>query len=203
MLYIILQHIPDPIGILQHIPDIIGTIIGVITGFTLNIAKDHFDHKPKLSFCINIMHDESLLDPPKRTKTSFSEYVITLYNYGRIPVILENLTLYRKKKYYFNQTLFIDKIINNYTAIMPYESVDIRINQQEHDTLNDYISKCNHLKFSNKYLPQRMTSFSSKIDTFFQNKLKYCTIIATTIQNKEIRGKLDLTIISSIATAND
>lgn len=84
-------------GFMLNIPGIVA-LAGVIIGFILNMAKDHFDHEEKLSFYFNLICDDSLVDPSQMTKTSPSQYVITLYNYGRVPVILANLTLCTRKK---------------------------------------------------------------------------------------------------------
>ncbi len=158
------------IGFMLNIPGTIA-LAGVVIGFILNMAKDHFDNEEKLSFYFNLIGDDSLVDPSQMTKTSQSQYVITLYNYGRVPIILENLTLCNKKRWCCDFNLLIDSIIYSHTTINPHQVMDVRISHQNYDTLKSYV---------------------------LCNKLEHCTVIATTLRNKEIKGKLDLTIISSI-----
>lgn len=139
------------------------TLSGVLVGFVLNVLKDHFSNKPKLSFCFEHSLGELWEEPWKRTKTSESDFLIDIYNCGHVPVVIKEVGLYYKNK------ILVDMFPPDYLEVMPYKVVKVRMNAQEYDSLQYHRNK---------------------------SKIKICQAVAIDIQDNEIKGKLDLALIS-------
>lgn len=139
------------------------TLAGVVIGFALNVLKDYFFNRPKLSFCLEHSLGTLWEEPWKRTKTSESDFLFDLYNCGHVPVVIKEIGLYHGDK------LLTAMYPLDFIEIMPYKVFKERMSMQEYDSLQYHGKKL---------------------------KLKDCKVVAIDIQDNEIKGKLDLTLIS-------
>ena len=114
------------------------TLAGVIVGFVLNVLKDYFFNKPKLSFCLEYSSGELWNEPEKRIKTSESDFFIDIYNCGHVPVVIKQVGLYH------NGNILVDIFPPDYIELMPYKVSKIRMDMQEYDSLQYHLKKLNH-----------------------------------------------------------
>jgi hypothetical protein len=157
------------LGITSEAWTLIGAIIGTLLGFCLTVMKEYYDRKPRLSFNLSGQNEEGYLEPEKRTKTSPSDYAIYVCNYGREPVMVRNLSLLLDKK------ILVDRLINGYTTILPYEKYQCVLTEQDYGALLFHCKK---------------------------HKLKACDIVADNIAGGEIKGKLDLCMLNMQLSCN-
>ncbi len=102
------------------------TLGGVVLGCILSEACAARRAKPALCFRLSATPDDELTEVELRTKTSASEYSITIYNYGQKPFILERFELYSKKH------LLIDYVLcDDDPTIMPYQSRSFILDSQQ------------------------------------------------------------------------
>lgn len=73
------------------------SLLGVVLGWWLNKLSVENENKPKLAFVIS--SNKEVSEPVDlRTKTSPSEYIIEIINIGKVPIVLDNISLYFKGK---------------------------------------------------------------------------------------------------------
>lgn len=111
-----------------------GTIGGVIIGFILNVAKDYYMQRPRLFYSLNIAMSE--IEPEYRTKTSPSNFIIEICNYGEKPVLLNNISLYTN-----DGKIIVDALIVECTKILPYEKYDCCLAHQDYMAIQRYCDK--------------------------------------------------------------
>lgn len=108
----------------------------VVAGWWLNEASTKRREKPKLCFKMTGTPDDELQDKGTRTKTSYSDYGIEVYNIGSSPFIMESFSLYHKKK------LLVDCHIDERDrAILPYKSIVYTLMEQEANALEHHCEK--------------------------------------------------------------
>lgn len=73
------------------------TLSGVILGCVLSEVCAARRARPDLCFKLSATPDDELTEVGLRTKTSASEYSITIYNYGQRPFLLERFEFYAQK----------------------------------------------------------------------------------------------------------
>lgn len=110
-------------------------LLGVVLGWGLNQLSHYIDNKPKLVFMVADSH-EILSPKEQRNKTSFSEYNIEIVNIGKVPVILERLSLYNKSN------LLIDCILDDdQRKILPNRSKCYKMMEQDTEALKWHCNK--------------------------------------------------------------
>lgn len=72
------------------------TLSGVILGCVLSEVCTARRARPDLCFKLSATPDDELTEVGLRTKTSASEYSITIYNYGQRPFLLERFEFYTR-----------------------------------------------------------------------------------------------------------
>lgn len=81
-------------------------LVGVILGWGLNQLSNYLNNNPKLAFIIS--YNQDITEPVElRTKTSPSECIIEMINIGKVPIVLDNISLY------FKGTLLIDCFLDD------------------------------------------------------------------------------------------
>lgn len=116
-------------------------LVGVILGWLLNVFSEKYFRKSKLCFSLQITANQDELDPYElRTKTSESGYGIEIINFGQVPVIVNYIRLYYKKKFIVD-CFMMDKLI------MPYDKAVYNLTIQDIDNIkyqghNNDIRKC-------------------------------------------------------------
>lgn len=111
-------------------------LMGALLGWGLNQLTYYLDNKPKLVFVIVRNDNPDIIEPEHRTKTSISEYRIEMANVGKVPVILESISLYYKQK------LLIDCSIEaNQRKILPYHSKYYEMMEQDREALQWHCKK--------------------------------------------------------------
>ena len=111
------------------------SLLGVFLGWGLNQLTHYLDNKPKLVFIITDNNDD-ITPVEVRTKTTPSEYKIEMINIGKVPVILEKISLYHNKK------LLVDCFLtDSQRKILPNRSKCYTMMEQDKDTLQWHCDK--------------------------------------------------------------
>lgn len=104
-------------------------LVGVLLGWILNQLSQYFENKPKLAFVISISK-EPVSPTELRTKTSSSEYVLEMVNIGKVPVILNQVSIC------YNEKTLIDCFLDDsQRMIMPNQSKSYQLMEQDRNTL--------------------------------------------------------------------
>lgn len=122
---------------LNSIPNSLYGIIGVVIGFCLNIIKDNHDRKPRLYYSLCEIKMEDGWKYEQVTKTGPSGYYISIYNCGREPVMLNNMSVHGKNQ------LIADALMEECVTILPYEKYDCMLSKQSFDNLLFWCKKLN------------------------------------------------------------
>ena len=112
--------------------------------------------------------DDELTEVGLRTKTSASEYSITIYNYGQRPFLLERFEFYAQKHLLIDYVLTDDDL-----TIMPYQCRSFILDQQ-------------HAKAMERHCREK--------------DIKECLVVATGVNSKRVRAKLDVSWVHMRAT---
>ena len=134
-------------NILTAIITSVSTIIGAILGWGLGTINERMNNRVKLCFSLQSYDNGDLIEPEYRTKTSESGYAIRVYNVGKVPFLLEQISL-RKGS---GRTI-IDCVVFDVRPLVPYGSMTYQLSQQEYNTLLYYckesdISECEAIAF--------------------------------------------------------
>lgn len=145
--------------VITTIISVIGALAGAIIGSELTHYFDKQDKKIKLCFSIQPSDEGNETEPEYRTKTSYSDYCIVIYNIGQTPVVLERISLRHKK-------IITDCIIPNVITLMPYKSYTYQLTEQEYNAILFYckhfqIKKCRVIAYD---VGER--SYRSELDLF-------------------------------------
>lgn len=116
------------------------SLIGVVVGWGLNIISSYVANKPLLKFVFSgVKETDTDDDPSLRTKTSLSGEVLTVYNIGKRPVVLEYIRLERNGK------VLIDCFLNDDQQIIePYKTAEYQFMEQDRKALQE---ACNEEPF--------------------------------------------------------
>lgn len=116
------------------------SLIGVVVGWGLNIISNYIANKPSLKFVFSgVKETDTDDDPSLRTKTSMSGEVLTIYNIGKRPVVLESIRLERNGK------ILVDCFLNDDQQIIePYKTVEYQFMEQDRMALQE---ACNEEPF--------------------------------------------------------
>ena len=116
------------------------SLIGVVVGWGLNIISDYIANKPSLKFVFSgVKETDTDDDPSLRTKTSMSGEVLTIYNIGKRPVVLESIRLERNGK------ILVDCFLNGDQQIIdPYKTVEYQFMEQDRIAIQE---ACNEEPF--------------------------------------------------------
>ena len=144
------------------------TLSGVILGCVLSEVCAARHARPALCFKLSATPDNELTEVGLRTKTSASEYSITIYNYGQRPFLLERIEFYYKKHLLIDYVLTDDDL-----TIMPYQYRSFILDQQ-------------HAKAMERHCMEK--------------DIKECLVVATGVNSKRVRSKLDISWIHMRAT---
>lgn len=144
------------------------TLAGVVLGCALSEICAAVRARPSLCFKLSATPDNELDEEELRTKTSASEYSITIYNYGQKPFILDRFELYAKAHLLIDRPLGDDD-----STIMPYQYKTYVLDQQHAKALEW------HCK---------------------DKDIKECKVVATAMNSKKVKSKLDLSWIHMRAT---
>lgn len=116
------------------------SLIGVVVGWGLNIISNYIANKPSLKFVFSgVKETDTDDDPSLRTKTSLSGEVLTVYNIGKRPVVLESIRLERNGKILVDCFLEDDQQI-----IEPYKTAEYQFMEQDRIALQ---TACNEDPF--------------------------------------------------------
>ena len=116
------------------------SLIGVVVGWGLNIISNYIANKPLLKFVFSgVKETDTDDDPSLRTKTSLSGEVLTVYNIGKRPVVLESIRLERNGKILVDCFLEDDQQI-----IEPYKTAEYQFMEQDRIALQ---TACNEDPF--------------------------------------------------------
>lgn len=143
------------------------SLLGVFLGWGLNQLTHYLDNKPKLAFIITD-NNKAITPVEKRTKTSLSEYKIEMINIGKVPVILERISLYHERK------LLVDCFLTDIQRkLLPNKSKCYLMTEQDKDTLQwhcdkNLFSKCNIIAYC--FDGQRITA-TLDISAFYGRSL--------------------------------
>lgn len=111
-------------------------LLGVIIGWMLNEFSTKRREKPKLCFNLISTPDTELTEKKLRTKTSFSDYSIEIYNIGQSPFILESIALVYEKE------ILVDCPIDGQdNTIMPYKRLLYTLMEQDANALEHHCRK--------------------------------------------------------------
>lgn len=117
------------------------SLTGVVVGWGLNIISNYIANRPSLKFVFSGLRETDTDDDPSlRTKTSLSGEVLTIYNIGKRPVVLEYVRLKRKGKVLVDCFLDGDEQI-----IEPYKRVEYEFMEQDRIALQE---ACNEEPFT-------------------------------------------------------
>lgn len=116
------------------------SLIGVVVGWGLNIISSYVANKPLLKFVFSgVKETDTDDDPALRTKTSLSGVVLTVYNIGKRPVVLESIRLERNGK------ILVDCFLNDDQQIIePYKTAEYQFMEQDRMALQE---ACNEEPF--------------------------------------------------------
>ena len=122
------------------------SLLGVVLGWKLNKLSIENENKPKLAFVIS--YNKEVSEPVElRTKTSPSEYIIEMINIGKVPIVLDSISLY------FKGTLLIDCFLDdNQRIIYPNNIKTYLMMEQDRETLQWHcdqklFSKCDVIAY--------------------------------------------------------
>lgn len=118
----------------------ISSLTGVVIGWLLNIISNYIANKPLLKFAFTELRETDTDDDPSlRTKTSLSGEVLTIYNIGKRPVVLEYIRLERNGK------ALVDCFLNDDQQIIePYKTAEYQFMEQDRIALQE---ACNEAPF--------------------------------------------------------
>lgn len=156
-------------NILTAIITSISTIIGAILGWGLGTINERMNNRVKLCFTLQPYDNGDLIEPELRTKTSESGYAIRVHNVGKVPFLLEQISLRIG-----NRTM-VDCIIDDVKSLVPYDSIVYQLNQQEYDALlyhckENSISECKVISYdvAKKRCESKLDLFLPKMQSEFR-----------------------------------
>lgn len=119
---------------------VISSLTGVVVGWGLNIVSNYIANKPSLKFVFSGVRETDTDDDPfLRTKESLSGEILTIYNIGKRPVVLEYIRLERNGK------VLIDCFLNDDQQIIePYKTAEYQFMEQDRKALQE---ACNEEPF--------------------------------------------------------
>lgn len=119
---------------------VISSLTGVVVGWGLNIVSNYIANKPSLKFVFSgVRETDTDDDPSLRTKESLSGEILTIYNIGKRPVVLEYIRLERNGK------VLIDCFLNDGQQIIePYKTSEYQFMEQDRKALQE---ACNEEPF--------------------------------------------------------
>ena len=131
-----LEYISFFVDELNKLPSGVYTVIGVIVGFGLTSLKDHYDKKPRLYYSLDAKRMPDDWDYALTTKTGESGFVLSIFNIGSAPVILNALSIGIKGN-------TVADIIIGYRTVMPYEQYEHILEKQDYEAIQHWCHKPN------------------------------------------------------------
>lgn len=160
---------------LDKIPvSVYSSLAGVVLGFFLNSFKERYDNRIILFYSIQgeKLYDEWSYD--SALETDPSGMALTIYNYGRNPIMIKSLSIKFKKN-------FIDGIIHDSIIILPYHKKTCSISKQDYEVMLDWVKEDVNEKFiitaytaNNKKINQKLDATIIKFTSDKFNEILSC-----------------------------
>ena len=103
-------------------------LVGVIVGFVLNMARDWWYNRNRLYYSLKAEEPYEDWEPEKARKYDPSGYILEVYNCGKNPVIIDNVSLRWENS-------IIDSLESETVTILPYHSHEIILAEQDYGAI--------------------------------------------------------------------
>ncbi len=118
-----------------NIGSILGSAVSIAIGFGLSVLKDYFDNRTKIY--LSFVHAQSYEEGIDGIKHNPSGYVVEFYNYGRNPIMIENITLD-----FAGHRSVIDSPFIQPMTIAPCKMQEWELSNQDFDNIRYWHSQC-------------------------------------------------------------